>query len=156
LSEFFARYVNGTEDLPLAELLRDFAVTMNVRASQGIKDRGGKPGKGTPPRCTLGIRLNADQKLTAVLRDGPASRAGLSANDTLVAVGGLKALPEAMAALLARHVPGDTIEVHAFRRDELMTFRVSLGEPADDTAYLRLDPTPPADAEARRNAWLRG
>ena len=156
LSQFFARYVHGTEDLPLADLLHEFAVTLHLRPSHGTKDRGGKAGTGTPPRCMLGVRAGADQRLAAVLHDGPAARAGLSGHDTLVAIDGFKASPEALATVLARHVPGDAIDVHAFRRDELMAFRVTLGEPATDTCYLVLDATPAADAKARRDAWLRG
>ena len=44
--EFFARYVDGTEDPPLASLLADFGVTMHLRPATGSKDRGGKPASG--------------------------------------------------------------------------------------------------------------
>src|SRR4030095_2826237 len=53
LSTFFARYVDGTEDPPLAELLADFGVALHLSPGAGPKDRGGKPGNGTAPRCTL-------------------------------------------------------------------------------------------------------
>ena len=48
------------------------------------------------------LRVGADMKVTAAFRDGPAARAGLSAGDTLVAIGGLKATPERVATTLAR------------------------------------------------------
>jgi predicted metalloprotease with PDZ domain len=156
LASFFARYVDGTEDPPLPELLVDFGVTLHLRPSMGPKDRGGKPGNGTAPRCTLGVRLAPDQRLTHVLRDGPAARAGLSGHDVIVAIDGLKATPERIASTLARYAPGETIEVHAFRRDELMRFAVVLDAAPDDTCYLTLDSAPSPQAEARRNAWLRG
>jgi predicted metalloprotease with PDZ domain len=69
-------------------------------------------------------------------------------------VGGLKATPERIATLLARYAPGEAVDVHAFRRDELMSFRVTLAQSPADTCYLTLDPAPAAEAEARRNAWL--
>ena len=127
-----------------------------MRPAMGTKDRGGKPATGTPPRCTLGVRFGPDQRLSVVLRDGPAARAGLSAHDTLVAIGGLKATPERIASTLARYAPGETVDVQAFRRDELMPFRVTLDAAPDDTCYLTLDAAPGPQAEARRNAWLRG
>jgi len=156
LSDFFGRYVDGTEDPPLAELLSAFGVTLRMRAASSSKDRGGKPASGPAPRCTLGVRLGAEAKLAVVAPDGPAARAGLSAQDTLVAVAGLKATPERVTTLLSRYAPGETVAVHAFRRDELMTFRVTLDAAPEDTCYLALDASPPADVEQRRNAWLRG
>jgi predicted metalloprotease with PDZ domain len=156
LAPFFARYVDGTEDPPFAELLTDFGVTLHMRPSAGAKDRGGKPASGEAPRCTLGVRLGADQRLSAVLRDAPAARAGLAGHDVLVAIDGLKATPERIAATLSRHAPGETVEVHAFRRDELRRFAVTLDAAPDDTCYLTLDPAASPQAEARRNAWLGG
>jgi predicted metalloprotease with PDZ domain len=72
----------------------------------------------------------------------------------LVAVDGLKATPERIAAALSRHAPGETVEVHAFRRDELRRFAVTLDAAPDDTSYLTLDPAASPQAEARRHAWL--
>jgi hypothetical protein len=37
-----------------------------------------------------------------------------------------------------------------------MPFKVTLAAAPSDTCYLTLDSAPPADVEARRNAWLRG
>jgi predicted metalloprotease with PDZ domain len=156
LDPFFARYVYGTEDPPLAELLADFGVTLHWRAAAGPKDRGGKPDSGVAPRCTLGVRLGPDLRLGAVLRDGPAARAGLSGNDVLVAIDGLKATPERIASTLTRAAPGDTVDVHAFRRDELSCYVVTLDAAAEDTCYMTLDAAPAPQAEARRGAWLRG
>jgi predicted metalloprotease with PDZ domain len=156
LADFFARHVHGTEDPPLPELFADFGVTMHLRPATNDKDRGGKPASGPAPRCTLGARLGADGRLASVLRDGPAGKAGLSAHDVLVAVDGLKATPERIAAVLARYEPGRSVDVQAFRRDELASFRVTLEEAPADTCFLTLDSSPRPEAHARREAWLRG
>ena len=89
-----------------------------------------------------------------MLRDGPAARAGLSANDVLVAIAGLKATPERVATLLARYSPGEVVQVMAFRRDELMTFDVTLCAPPADTCWLTLDTDADATALLHREAWL--
>ncbi len=154
LADFFARHVDGTDDLPLADLLASFGVTLALRAAAGPQDRGGKPAGGPLPRSSLGARVGADQKLAAVARTGAAARAGLSANDVLVAVAGLKASPERVATLLARHAPSETIPVVAFRRDELMTFDVTLDGVPIDTCWLAVAPDADAAAVARRSAWL--
>ena len=156
LSDFFARFVDGTEDPPLPALLDAFGVSYRLRPAADARDRGGKPGSGTPPACTLGLRVGADMKVTAALRDGPAARAGLSAGDTLVAIGGLKATPERVATTLARAAPGDTVQLQAFRRDELMSFAAVLAPAPDDTCFLVLEATVAPDVQARRDAWLRG
>jgi len=67
-----------------------------------------------------------------------------------------KATPERLATTLARAAPGDAVEVHAFRRDELMSFAAVLTPAPEDTCFLVLDPSPTPDARARRDAWLRG
>jgi len=156
MADFFARYVDGTEDPPLPELLADFGVVYHLRPAGDARDRGGKPGTGTPPRCSLGVRTGPDQRLAFVRRDGPAARAGLSAGDTLVAIGGLKATPERVAAVLAQRAPGETVDVHAFRRDELMTFAVALAPAPADTCWLSLAVEVPPETLARRRAWLGG
>jgi predicted metalloprotease with PDZ domain len=73
-------------------------------------------------------REGADCKLSAVHDGGAAQKAGLSANDLLVAIDGLRVSgnPANVDSLLARYRVGDTVQVHAFRRDELMAFDVTL------------------------------
>jgi predicted metalloprotease with PDZ domain len=127
---------------------------MTLRACAGARDRGGKPPAGAIDRCTLGMRIGADMKLAVVLRDGPAMRAGLSAGDVLVAIDGMKASTESLAALITRGVPGTTVTVHAFRRDELIEVSTTLDAAALDTCMLTLAAAPSAAALARRKAWL--
>ena len=154
LADFFTRYVFGTEDLPLTRLLDEFGVSFHLRAATGPKDRGGKPASGDAPRNSLGARVASDLKLTHVFRGGPASRAGLSAGDTLVAIDGVKVTPDMLAALLQRPRSGRPLAVHAFRRDELRTFAVELGAAPIDTAYLSLIADPSAGVKMRRDVWL--
>ncbi|WP_426344297.1 M61 family metallopeptidase [Pseudoduganella sp. R-32] len=117
LKTFFDKYIRGTEDVPLAKLLSQFGV--------GYKDerKSSKPGLDV----NLG-REGADCKLSAVHDGGAAQKAGLSANDLLVAIDGLRVSgnPSNVDGLLSRYKVGETVQVHAFRRDELMAFDVVL------------------------------
>jgi predicted metalloprotease with PDZ domain len=118
LKPMFERYVRGTDEMPLAKLYAPFGVKL---ADQR---------KSAKPSFDVGIgRDGADCKLTHVHEGGPAHRAGLSAGDLLVAIDGLRVSgsPANVDQLLARYRVGDTVGVHAFRRDELMTFNVILG-----------------------------
>ena len=162
LTEFFARYVHGTEDLPLLELLHDFGVTLNLRPATSGTDRGGKPprreSEGEVPRCALGAKVNGsgsgEARLTHVFTDGPAERAGLAAGDVLIAIDGLRASADGVASVLARRRPGDTLAVHAFRRDEMIVASVTLAEAPLDTCWLSLEALISDDTRRRRDAWL--
>jgi predicted metalloprotease with PDZ domain len=154
LSEFFARYVDGTEDLPLTDLLAPFGVALHMRAALHDRDRGGRLADGDAPRCALGARVATDQSLQHVVPGGAAGRAGLSAGDALIAIDGIKATTEALASILKRREPGDTLTLHAFRRDEFMSFAVTLDPAPLDTAVLLLDPAAGTECASRRALWL--
>ncbi len=154
LREFFARYVDGTEDPPLAALLDAFGIDLHLRPGAGAKDRGGKPAPGPLPACWLGAKVDSDMKLRHVFSGGAAERAGLAPQDTLVALDGLKASDESLDALFASRVPGERVRVHAFRRDELIDVEVELDAAPADTCHLTLRAEASAETAALRRAWL--
>ena len=160
LATFFARYVHGTEDPPLAELLGGFGIILKLRPSEGATDRGGKPGRsgnaGEPGRSWLGANLSGGTQATMqhVFSGGPAEQAGLAAGDVVVAIDGLRMSVDAIEKLLCRRRAGETLPVHAFRRDELITTALTLGAAPDDTCWLALDDDADAATRARRAAWL--
>jgi predicted metalloprotease with PDZ domain len=156
MSEFFARYVDGTEDPPLRELLAAHGVAMHLRVARDGKDRGGEPATGGLPACTLGVKLGNGDRLVAVFGDGPAARAGLSAGDVLMAIDGIKFSPERLQALMTHAAPGTRVAIHAFRRDELASFDVTLAAAPEDVCYLACDADAAPAIVARRNAWLTG
>lgn len=117
LKGIFDRYIRGTEDIPLAKLYAPFGVKV-------VDER-----KNSKPSLDAGIGRDAGgAKLTQVHEGGAAHQAGLSAGDILIAVDGLRVNgnPSNLDALFARYRVGDTVTVHAFRRDELMAFDVVL------------------------------
>ncbi len=122
----------------------------------GLTDRGGKPATAPAPTCWLGVKAGGDLRLQYVYRGGPAERAGLAAHDVLVAIDGVKASADAVAALQLKRVPRERVKIHAFRRDELIEVDVELAGAPLDTCYLALRPHVPADVLALRNAWLGG
>ena len=117
MKPLFERYVRGTVELPLARLYAPFGVKL-------VDER-----RSAKPSFDAGIgREGADCKLMNVHEGGAAHAAGMSAGDLVVAVDGLRVTgaPAGLDAMLARYKVGDTVQVHAFRRDELMTFSVKL------------------------------
>ena len=157
MRDFFRRYVDGMEDPPLEELLDAFGVEWHARAATSARDRGGKAAGGGPgPASWLGAKLTDDLRLQYVFNGSPAEAAGLAPNDVIVAFDGIRASPSALESLLTDRSPGETINVHAFRRDELFVFRVTLAAPPLDTCYLVLKEDVPEAVRTLRAQWLHG
>jgi predicted metalloprotease with PDZ domain len=131
LKPMFERFVRGTDDLPLASLYAKFCIKL-------ADER-----KSAKPSFDAGVgRDGSDSKLTQVHEGGAAHKAGMSAGDLLVAVDGLRvtASPPNLDALLSRYKVGETVAVHAFRRDELMRFDVQLQGDRVPAISLAVDP----------------
>ena len=145
LKRLFVEGVSGTRDLPLKKLLAPLGVDLSLETAPAAK---------TP---SLGIKTNGDNganeiRLATVFDGGAAQTAGLAAGDALLAVDGLRVTPTTLDQLLARHQPGDTVHIHAFRRDELMEFTVRLDPPPEDNARLAIR----EGAYPLRKQWLGG
>jgi len=117
LKPLFDRYVRGTEDIPLAKLYAPFGIKV------------GDDRKNSKPSLNVGVgRDPLGAKLNQVHEGGAAHQARLSAGDVVIAVDGLRVNgnPSNLDQLFSRYRVGDTVPVHAFRRDELMRFEVTL------------------------------
>ncbi len=161
LKPLFERLLRSTEELPLAEALAHVGIELRLRPAEAAGDKGGKAASThidkLAQRAVLGVRSSADSggvKLTHVLDGGAAQAAGLSANDILVALDGLRVNSGNLDRLLEQRSVGETVAVHAFRRDELMLFDVTLQAPAADTVELNPIPQASAFALAARLSWL--
>ncbi len=142
LAGWLRRMVHGTEDVPLARLLKSFAVDFRL-----------EPENAWP---SLGVKFSAGggkAKVAQVHDGGPAQAAGLSAGDTLVAIDGLRLSAANLDTHLRRRGAGERVEIHAFRRDELMRFDVVLA-PAPGIARLTLAAKPTVTGAALRKGWL--
>jgi predicted metalloprotease with PDZ domain len=156
LSDFFESYVRGTIDIPLELLLAKMGIGYHLRTALGRRDVGG--GEGQPsqmPGSWLGCDLvtRAGQSVFSVVQaDGPAEKAGLATGDIAVAMDNLKLTSANLATRLREHHSEDGVTITAFRRDELMRFRVTLEEPPMNTCYLTIADD---DRHAERlRSWL--
>lgn len=134
-----ARWVDGTDELPLARLLAPLGISLSLA-----------PADAAP---SLGVRTamrGTDLSIATAYSGGAAQRAGLSAGDVLVALDGLRVDEKSLKALLSRRRAGDVVEIHAFRRDELVRVAAVLDAPARTEATLRVE----AQDNALRRGWL--
>lgn len=144
LARLLREWTEGTRDPDFARLLAPFGVSVDVR-----------PALDSPHFALLGIKLAAGETKIAHVFDGtPAQAAGLSGGDVLVALDNLRVGADTLDKLLARYQPGDTVELHAFRRDELMRFSAKLASQAPPKIALTVNAKASAAAARARARWL--
>lgn len=157
LRRHFEEWLRSSRELPLKALLATHGVAMNLRAAESSSDKGGRPAGSIQPGglATLGIRVRAESDgatITNVFEGSAAQLAGMAAGDTIVALERLRAGKKGgLDAALSKYRPGDVVTVHAFRRDELLSFKARLLRPALDTCVLT---EAPGASRRRLDAWL--
>ncbi|MDR2690680.1 MAG: PDZ domain-containing protein [Azoarcus sp.] len=143
LAHWLRCMVNGTDEVPLERLLNLFGINWQRQAASAT------------PR--LGIKLareDGEARIATAYENGPAQRAGLSAGDVLIAIDGIRIDASRLPRLLERRHAGDTLEIHAFRRDELMCFTLKLAPAPDDDIRLSFLPRSSEQANKLRRGWL--
>ena len=126
--------VNTTDELPLDQLFPEFGLDYQVKQDKAL---------------AFGLKLTDKPEGVVVQqarRDGAGAQAGLSAQDVIIAIDGLKASEKLLASYAKQQ---GTFTVLAFRRDELMQFEVVAGETGLATVELKV-----ADA-AKAEKWLK-
>jgi len=122
-----------TDELPLDQLFPEFGIEYQVKNDK------------TQP---FGLKV-ADKPEGVMIqqarRDGAGAKAGLSANDVIVAIDGLKASEKLLAKYAKQQ--GEFL-MHAFRRDELLQFTVNAAETGLTTVELKVDD------QVKLEAWL--
>lgn len=111
--QFLADFVDGTHELPLQSLLEDFGVKLSFDKKL----------------WSLGLKVQEHAQgllVQQVLRNSAAAKAGVSAQDIIIAIHGVKANSNTLQHLedTQRHQP--SVEVHLFRRDELKVLTVEV------------------------------
>lgn len=154
LDEFFNRYLYGTEDIPLENLLEKFGVRYSLRQAESLKDKGGKSSANSNHSATkvsMGVLIstnNGGVRISNVINGGAAQVAGIAAGDVLIAIDDIQVNEANFEERLSRYRAGDLINVHLFRRDELMEISVRLQAAPEDTCELKITD------EVQLNNWL--
>ncbi|MCA3220073.1 MAG: M61 family metallopeptidase [Burkholderiales bacterium] len=147
LARQLREWTEGTRDPDFAQLFAPFGIRVERRAALD-----------KPHLALLGCKIatSGEAKLDNVFDGLPAQAAGLSGGDVLIALDGLRVTTGNIDKLLARYQPGEAVELHAFRRDELMTFALKLGTQPPPKIALVVDPNAGRRAETLRRRWLGG
>ena len=110
--DFKAKYIDGTTELPLFELLSEQGVSIEQKDDD----------------ITWGMKYMSEPtglKVQRVVRNSQAAAAGISANDVIVAIDGLKASEKWLKSTAkTQTISEDPAVCHVFRRDELLVLEV--------------------------------
>ncbi|NLN58031.1 MAG: M61 family metallopeptidase [Gammaproteobacteria bacterium] len=134
-SEQIHHLINTTDELPLDQLLPEFGIQYQLKQDKSLP---------------FGLKLTDKPEgvlVQAARREGAAAKAGLSAHDVIVAIDGLKATTKSLEQYAKQDA---AYTVHAFRRDELMTFEVNAAQTELHEVELKLED------QAKVELWLKG
>jgi predicted metalloprotease with PDZ domain len=92
--------------------------------------------------------------VTNVLRGSSGYRSGLSPDDELVAIDGVRLGPAGVDVGLAPYHPGDTVSLLVARRDELRRLVVTVERAPENRWTLERRPDASAEQAERLAAWL--
>jgi predicted metalloprotease with PDZ domain len=144
LSDFFRRYISGSEEIPYSDFL--------ARAGWTIRDTSQR-------RATLGFSVNRDSgaslTITSVDRESGASEAGLKEGDVLLALNG-EAFPRAPERWLRDHQPDERVMVRVQRGGEERNFSFPLGRQTEAAYQIAEVPSPTERQRRIRDGILRG
>ncbi len=136
LSGFFADHVDSPRPPPVGDLLTVVGLELVDEEDPAPPD--------------LGVEVSESDRgvtITAVLRDRPAWRGGLSGGDELLAIDGVRVRRGDLEAALRAHEPGEEVEVAVFRGARLVVVPVTLGDPRPSRRLVASD-----DASAAQHA----
>lgn len=143
LTDFYDRYINGTEELPFDEYLAGFGLHVVSNAETGI------------PAIGMTLRTEGGREIVKFVEtDSPAQRAAIDAGDELVAIDGLRVGSGQLDERLKDYEAGDTIEVTVFHSDELKTRSLTLAPPRATQYHLEAIEHPSTLQQQNFEGWL--
>lgn len=79
-------------------------------------------------REKLGLEKGVGLKIGALIKDGPAEKAGFKVDDIILEIGGKKVTEKTMEEIMKGLKPGDEVEVKVLRNKEEQTIKLTIGE----------------------------
>src|SRR5262249_29334220 len=123
LSAFFDRAIRSTRELDYSAC-QHVGLEVKFRVKESPGDKGGSPPRIKPaelkPKGWLGISIKGGATIASVLEGSPAMKAGLYADDDIVALDGYRVDGAGLIARCEEKRPGEIVKVTVFRRDRLV------------------------------------
>lgn len=142
LTDFFKRYIDGTEDLPFNEYLEPFGLQLAAEKEE---------------EPYLGVKVHSEngrEIIKFVEAGSPAQFAGIDPGDELLAIDGLRLAANGLGDRLKDYQPKDIIQVTIFHQDELCTLNVTLASPRWSKHQIKAVEKPSAAQKENFAGWL--
>ncbi len=158
LADYFARFIDGSAELPVPALLRRSGLVVAARPP-GARDDD--PVKARRLQGWTGLQFAANGTgASAVIKNvvpgSPAWRAGLTFNDEIVAVDGCRVTGATVTKRLADHLPGTRVPLAFFRADNLRTTILHVARNPERLWTFSVDEQASSAARRVRKGWLQG
>lgn len=144
LTNFFERFIHGTEELPFNEFLEPFGLRLVAEVKEASAPY-------------LGLTLETTQgkaQIKSVAASSPAQQAGIDPGDELLALNGFRVTADKLSERLKDFQPGEQIQLMVFHQDQLQTHTVNLAAPLPDRFKLQPVEAPSARQQALFQGWL--
>ncbi len=142
LSDFFKRYIDGTEELPFNQYLEPFGLQLVPQIE-------------TEPYLGMRVGNEHGRDIIKFVEVGsPAQLAGIDPGDELLAIDGIKVTANQLSDRLKDYQPTDMIQVAVFHQDELRIYPVSLASPPASKYQVQPVVNPSATQTQNFDGWL--
>lgn len=143
-TDFFTRYVQGTDELPYNQVLASAGLNLSVSVPPGA----------APSMGILGESVDNGIRVAAVRPGRAADRAGLSVGDTLIAVDQLSLATASLTDRLKMYRPGAVVPFTVERLGKRITIPVKLDPPAASDYKIVENPDATQIQVGIRDGWL--
>lgn len=150
LQAWLRRILESTEELDYRDALDWFGLEFKPPEP---------PKKDGHPKAWTGIETRTDGGrliVRSVRRDTPGYKAGLSADDEILAVDGYRVTPDQWAQRLEQYAPGAQIELLASRRDRILRVPLTLEAEPPKRWQLQVSSKATPEQKAHFASWTTG
>ncbi|MDE0960790.1 MAG: hypothetical protein OSB09_08425 [Planctomycetota bacterium] len=148
LSDWFQRFIDGTDELEYEEALETFGLRFEPDSLEQPKE---------PPKGWLGIEAGESGgrwSVTRVRRGTPAYLAGLNPGDELIGLDQFRLSASTWKQICRQYPPASEATLLVSRRGALVSLTVLFGEDPGDQWKIQPDPEASEEQVARRVQWL--
>jgi predicted metalloprotease with PDZ domain len=145
LTEFFKLYLENTIELPFNEYFEPFGLKLETKIDKNM-----------PPY--LGLKTQKDggiEKITFVDANSPAGKAGIDADDELLAIDNFRVNSDNLIDRLQDYQTGDIIKVTYFHQEELKTVEIKLETPQPLGYQVKIIDNPSQKQQEMLHQWLK-
>lgn len=145
LTDFFDRYIEGTEELPFDEYLAGFGLRLKSNAESNH----------LPPFAGMSVKTeNGREIIKFVETNSPAQKSGIDPGDELLAIDGLRVGASQFEERLKDYKPGDTLQLTVFHGDELKQRSLTLATPRATSFTISAMEKPSTIQQQNFEGWL--